>query len=289
VKALIVGAAGQVGRALAACTPAGVAAVALSRESLDVTDPHAVASAVKAHAPDLLFNAAAYTAVDQAEREIEAAYRLNRDAPTHLARAARACGARLVHISTDFVFDGRQGIAYRPSDAPNPLSVYGSSKLAGEQAVSQEAPDALIVRTAWVYGVHGGNFVKTMLRLMVEREQVLVVADQIGTPTHAASLALALWALAGRGVRGLHHFTDAGSASWYDFAVAIQEEALCLGLLEKAVPVLPITSGEYPTPAKRPPFSLLDKSQTYALIGPASHWRSELRTMLRALRDQPNG
>jgi dTDP-4-dehydrorhamnose reductase len=161
---------------------------------------------------------------------------------------------------------------------PNPLGAYGRTKLAGERLAGA---DALIVRTAWVYAPTGGNFVRTMIRLMGERPEVRVVADQIGTPTYAPGLAAALWALAGQGVSGIHHYTDAGAASWYDFAVAIQEEAVAAGLLSAQVPVIPIPTSGFPTPATRPSYSVLDKTSTFAALGgPTPHWRANLRTMI---------
>jgi dTDP-4-dehydrorhamnose reductase len=183
----------------------------------------------------------------------------------------------MVHVSTDFVFDGTANRPYRPDATPAPLSVYGATKLAGEMAVQKAHPSALIVRSAWIYGATGGNFVRTMLKLMATRSEVRVIADQIGTPTHAAGLARAIWALDAAQAHGIFHWTDAGVASWYDFAVAIQEEAMALGLLATAVPVIPIPTEDYPTPARRPPMSILDKSTTWAITGPARHWRQELR------------
>ncbi|GAO55348.1 dTDP-4-dehydrorhamnose reductase [Novosphingobium sp. MD-1] len=282
MKALIVGANGQLGRSLAANAPEGVAVVAHGSDTLDITDADAVRASVEAQRPDFLFNAAAYTAVDKAESDEAAALAVNATAVGHLAAAARAAGARFIHVSTDFVFDGRQGIPYAPDAPTAPIGAYGRTKLAGEAAAGA---DALVVRTAWVYAPTGGNFVRTMLRLMAERPEVRVVADQVGTPTYAPGLAAALWTLAGQGARGIHHYTDSGAASWYDFAVAIQEEALAAGLLDRCVPVLPIATADYPTPARRPFYSVLDKTATFAALGqPAPHWRVQLRAMIEAIR-----
>jgi len=278
MKALIVGAAGQLGHALAITAPAGVRVIVLERAMLDITDAGSVDAAVAAEKPDLILNAAAYTAVDKAEGDEDAAYAVNATAVGLLADAARAHGARLVHVSTDFVFDGQAGTPYTPDAVTNPLGAYGRTKLAGEHLAGEEA---LIVRTAWVYAPTGGNFVRTMIRLMGERPEVRVVADQIGTPTYAPGLAVALWTMAGQGVTGVHHYTDAGAASWYDFAVAIQEEALAAGLLSAAVPVIPIATSDFLTPAKRPGYSVLDKASTFAALGgPTPHWRANLRTMV---------
>lgn len=282
---LITGAGGQLGRALQASAPPGATLVPLGHGDLDIGDAAAVRTLVADHKPTLIINAAAYTAVDKAESETAEAYRINAEGPGHLAAAARAIEARFIHVSTDFVFNGASGVPYLPVQPTEPLGVYGASKRAGEEAVLAEDPDALIVRTAWVYGVTGHNFVRTMLRLMAERDEVRVVADQIGTPTFAGGLAGALWALDAAGARGVHHWTDSGAASWYDFAVAIQEDALAIGLLTRAVPVIPIATSDYPTPACRPSYSVLDKRSAIALIGaPAPHWRVHLRDMLGVIK-----
>jgi dTDP-4-dehydrorhamnose reductase len=282
---LVAGAGGQLGRALVAAAPPGAVVAAPAEATFDILDAAAVAATIERERPDLLVNAAAWTAVDRAESEREAAYAVNATAAGGLAAAAAAAGARFVHVSTDFVFDGTAARPIPPEAEPNPLGVYGETKLAGDRAVLAAHPDALLVRTAWVYAAAGNNFVKTMLRLMAERPEVRVVADQIGTPTHAPGLARAIWALATAGATGIHHWTDAGVASWYDFAVAIQEEALAIGLLDRAVPVIPIRTDDFPTPARRPAYSVLDKSATWALTGPAAHWRQELRHCLHAMKD----
>jgi dTDP-4-dehydrorhamnose reductase len=285
MRALILGAGGQVGRALAATAPAGAEVIALARADCDLSDAEAIRRAVAGAAAEIVLNAAAYTAVDKAESEPELAATINGKAAGWVAAAARSAGARTVHISTDFVFDGNGSRPYRPDDPVGPLSVYGRSKLEGEHAVTAGDPDALIVRTAWVYAAAGANFVNTMLRLMRERDTLGIVADQIGTPTHAASLARAIWTLVASGATGIYHYTDAGVASWYDFAVAIEEEARSIGLLDRSVRVEPIATADYPTPARRPAYSVLDKSATWAAIGGAApHWRVELRAMLRELK-----
>lgn len=278
MKVLIAGAGGQLGRALQASAPAGHIVIAPAEAGFDITNAEAVARTIAEHAPDLVINAAAYTAVDKAEAEPALARRINAEAVAILAAHAPA----LVHISTDFVFDGTAHSPIPQDATPGPLGVYGGTKLAGERAALKN-PHALVVRTAWVYAAQGANFVHTMLRLMRERDQVRVVADQLGTPTHAASLARALWALIAANAHGLHHYTDAGTASWYDFAVAIQEEALALGLLPRTVPIVPIATQDYPTPAARPAYGILDKTETWAITGIPSHWRTELRTCLKAL------
>lgn len=284
MRALIAGSGGQLGRALQATVPAGVTVIAPPEAEFDITDPDSVTAAVAAAAPGLVINAAAYTAVDRAETEARAAQAVNVNAVGLLASAARHAGAGLVQVSTDFIFDGTAHRPYPPAALPNPLGVYGRTKLEGEAAARDLHDAPLIVRTAWVYAAQGSNFVHTMLRLMRERPEVRVVADQIGTPTHAAGLARAIWALTAAGATGTFHWTDAGAASWYDFAVAIQEEALAAGLLDAAVPVIPIRTEDYPTPAQRPAFSMLDKTASWAITGAARHWRCELRDCIAAIR-----
>jgi dTDP-4-dehydrorhamnose reductase len=286
--ALITGARGQVGIELQNAAPSGWRVVACGSDELDVTRPGMVDTVLERERPAVVFHAAAYTGVDAAEDEPERAEAVNAHGAAHVARAARRVGARVVLVSTDFVFDGAQGHPYVPDDRPNPLGVYGRTKLAGEREVLRLTEgQAAVVRTAWVYAAHGRNFARTMLRLMRERDEVGVVSDQVGTPTWAVSLAAALWAAAGRsGLRGIHHWTDAGVATWFDFAVAIQEEALAVGLLDRTVPVRPLRTPEYPARARRPPYSVLDTSATRAALHlPAVHWRVNLRTMLLELAD----
>ncbi|MDQ2859452.1 MAG: dTDP-4-dehydrorhamnose reductase [Pseudomonadota bacterium] len=286
MKALVTGGDGQLARAWAAAAPAGWTVTALSRQSLDIGDEGAVRAAVARLAPHLILNAAAFTAVDRAQSEPEEAWRVNRDGAAHLARAGAKIGARVAHISTDFVFNGRSGRPYRPEDPPSPLGVYGASKLAGEAAVLAAAPRALIVRAAWLYSRHGANFLTTMLRLMGQGAEVRVVADQIGTPTSTDSLAVSLWKLIEGQANGMFHVTDAGVASWYDFAQAIAEEALDAGLLGQAPRVIPIATAQRPTAAARPAFSVLDNTATWKWLGRAApHWRASLRRVLAAMRD----
>ncbi|HUF35654.1 MAG TPA: dTDP-4-dehydrorhamnose reductase [Gemmatimonadales bacterium] len=283
-RALVTGATGQIGRALLAAAPPEWRVVGCDRAALDVTHPESVARVFDRERPGLVINAAAYTSVDAAEREAERAEAINCAGPALLAEAARDLGARLIHLSTDFVFDGAQGRPYAPGDRASPLGVYGRTKLAGEREVLRISEgSALVVRTAWVYAAAGRNFVLSMLRLMRDRPSLGVVADQIGTPTWAGSAAEALWAAAARpSLCGILHWTDAGVASWYDFAVAIQEEGLAAGLLDRAVPIRPLRTDEYPTAARRPSYSVLDTSASAGLLGLAPrHWRERLREMLR--------
>ncbi|MCB1848514.1 MAG: dTDP-4-dehydrorhamnose reductase [Ottowia sp.] len=286
-KVLIVGAGGQLGRELCRSAPAAVQCLAAPRGDLDIADADGVARRVAELAPALVINAAAYTGVDAAESEPLAARAANAEGPAHLAQACRDLGARLIHISTDFVFDGRASRPYPPTAPTAPLGEYGRSKLAGEQAVQRILPQALVLRTGWVYSRFGGNFVKTMLRLMAEREELAVVDDQVGTPTWARGLARAVWAAAGRPqLQGIYHWSDAGVCSWYDFAVAICEEACALGLLARPARVRPIPASDYPTPAQRPHYSVLDKTGSWRDLGlEGVHWRVQLRHMLKELKE----
>jgi dTDP-4-dehydrorhamnose reductase len=284
MKILVTGSNGQLGWELQRSQPTAVNVVWTDVAELDIANLAAVNKLVQSVKPEVIINAAAYTAVDRAEAESELSFKINRDGAGNLAKAAQLMGSRILHVSTDFVFDG-QGKPYQPADAVNPLSVYGASKSEGEQAVLTECDKALVVRTAWVYCSHGGNFVKTMLKLMAEKPALNVVCDQVGSPTWAKGLATTLWAYSQlpNAATGIVHYTDSGVASWYDFAVAIQEEALALGLLKEAVPITPISASQYPTPAKRPGFSVLDKASSMAVVGNAPHWRVQLREMLKEL------
>lgn len=283
MKVLVLGG-GQIGAAVVKAAPKQHQVIALTRAKLDIADPKAVAKSLAEINADWVVNAAAYTAVDRAEDEPQVAAAVNDTAVAALAAGARG-HSRLLHLSTDFVFDGTSGRPYAPSDATQPLSVYGASKLAGERHVLADR-SGIVLRTSWVYASVGKNFVLTMLKLMQERAQISVVCDQIGSPTWAASAAAAIWGLIEVQVAGgIYHWTDLGVASWYDFAVAIQEEALERGLLTRAAAVLPIPSTAYPTRAKRPSFSVLDTTQTRAMLKvPGQHWRHNLRKMLDELR-----
>lgn len=282
MKILIVGANGQLGWELQRTVPEGVEIAAADMPEIDITKPESIAAVMDKECPAWVINCAAYTNVDGAESDRDAAHAINGDGAGNLARAASMSGARLVHISTDFIFSGESGRPYRPGDAPAPQSVYGSTKLAGEKAVAEVlGEETLIIRTAWLYSSHGKNFVHTMIRLMGEKPALTVIEDQIGTPCWAMGLAQAVWAAVEKNLSGIYHWTDAGAASWYDFAVAIQEEALAAGLLEKSIPVKPIPTEAYPTPARRPAYSVLDKTSTWEATGlTPRHWREQLRRMI---------
>ena len=286
-RILITGANGQLGWELNRTAPAGVDVVACNSLECDITNRQQVRAVLSECSPQVVINAAAYTAVDKAETDAERAFEVNSDGIAQLAETCVDVGARIIHISTDFVFDGRNSSPYRPSDSPNPTGVYGESKLAGEQRLLEIMPECTIIRTAWVYSSHGNNFVKTMLRLMAERQELGVVADQIGTPTWANGLARAIWQVVPQEISGVYHWTDAGVASWYDFACAIQEEALVLGILKKPLTLRPLQTKDYPTPAIRPPYSVLDKSDLWKKLGvTAPHWRVSLRKMLQEIDNE---
>ncbi len=291
MRVFLAGGSGQLGRELLATAPAGTLIEAPTRAELSITDRLGVAEALEIARPALVINAAAYTSVDGAETDRETAFAVNADGAGALAEGAAAVGARLIQVSTDFVFGGEQSLPYLPEDAPDPLGVYGKSKLAGEEAVLEKLPDdGLVVRTSWLYSSHGRNFVTTMLKLLAERPEVSVVMDQIGSPTWARTLAKAIWKWSSLPqASGRRHFSDAGIASWYDFAVAIREEASAIGVLgadgAKAA-IRPIRSEQFPTPASRPASSVLDSFASWRELGVTpQHWRESLSRMLSELKE----
>ena len=252
-------------------------------DTLDICDADAVQHYVSAHRVDYILNCAAYTAVDNAEDNEIVCQRINCDAVRNLGVAANSIGARVIHVSTDYVFDGNHFLPYVETDITCPASVYGRTKLAGEQALAEVCPDSVIIRTAWLYSEFGGNFVKTMLRLGSECNEIRVVFDQVGTPTYAGDLAVAMMAVvdrseAGAFVPGVYHFSNEGVCSWYDFAVKILQNA---GLRTR---VVPIESKDYPAKASRPHYSVLNKAKikaTYGLIIP--NWEGALRVCMQEL------
>jgi len=284
-KVLVTGCNGQLGVALQKIKPSDVEMLALDRSKLDITNFSQVVDVVASFNPDWIINAAAYTAVDKAESESELAFLINRNGAENLARSAESIGARLVQVSTDYVFDGSQGMPYKPDDQVNPINVYGESKLGGEIAVRKILGDeALILRTAWVYAHHGKNFLTTMLRLMKERKVLNVVEDQIGTPTNAYTLADAIFSAIKNKSFGTHHWTDAGVASWYDFANSIYESATAAKILTNRCHIAPIPAEAYPTPAKRPVCSLLDKQSFRKCINEdGDHWQNALTRALDSI------
>ena len=298
MKVLLTGAAGQLGHALRQQVPAGVELIATSRGggdgvlALDLADASACRAMVQQLRPDWVLNSGAYTAVDKAESEPELAHAVNGGAPRAFAETLAETGGRLLQVSSDFVFNGSQGHPYRPEQPRDPLGIYGASKAAGEEAVEQilgPSGCGLILRTSWVMGPVGKNFALTMLRLHRDKPEISVVADQVGCPTSTHTLATACWramALADTPIElpAVLHWSDAGAASWYDVAVAVGEMGLELGLLERMAQVNPITTADFPTPAQRPSYSLLNCSATrQALDLPALHWRQALRRLLEVM------
>jgi len=282
MKVLITGADGQLGKELQKSAPRTYEIFAHGAPALDITNIEKVNECINKISPHCIINTAAYTAVDKAEKEKDQAFKINAEGAANIAEAAASNNVRLVHISTDFVFDGNAGRPYKPDDIANPLGIYAASKYEGEIRINKIHKNSIIIRTAWLYSFYGKNFVKTMLDLMKDRSELKVVSDQIGSPTWGKELALFLWKLIKiPDVSGTYHWTNAGVASWYDFAVAIMEEALQQNLLSSPIKIIPITTNENPTPARRPPFSVLDNSDTWTMLGEtAPHWRASLRCML---------
>ena len=294
MRVLLVGSGGQLGRALRAAEwPPGSALIALDRHALDITEPDAPAREIARWRPDVVVNAAAYTAVDRAESEPAAAFAANRDGPAHLAAACAAEGAALVHLSTDYVFDGESDRPWRPSDPVRPLGVYGKSKAAGEEAVRQALKRHVIVRTAWLHAAHGHNFVATMLRAGRSAERLRIVNDQIGAPTPAADLARALSRIAdrihaGHGAYGTYHFCAEPAVSWHGFADAIFDTAARYGYPKPELAGIP--SDQWPTAAPRPCYSVLDCSTLQSDYGVSrSDWRTRLPAIVAALVDRDRG
>jgi len=295
MRILLIGKDGQLGHDLSPVLAALGEVIPVGRGVLDLEGSDtALRQLLRDIRPDTIVNAAAYTAVDRAESEPARANTINGFAPKTMAEIAQEIGAGIIHVSTDYVFDGQKNTPYLENDTPHPISAYGRSKLLGEKVVQQSCDRHIILRTAWVYGVGGkGNFVKTMLRLGAEREALRVVVDQVGSPTWTGDLAQAIAQFVLHlspdsssypHATGIYHFTNSGAISWYDFAVAIFEEAATLGFPLKVQQVIPISSAEYPTPVSRPAYSVLSGKKTASLLGnPAPHWRQSLRKMLKQL------
>lgn len=291
MRVLVSGARGQVGHELMRHVPEGFEAIGLGSGELDIADARHVDEVIARTRPQLIINAAAYTAVDKAEGDSERAYAVNRDGVACLARAAERLAIPVLHISTDYVFAGDASVAYRETDPTEPTGVYGASKLAGEQVLVECCSRHLILRTSWVFGAYGNNFVKTMLRLGRERDQLSVVADQQGGPTPAVSIASALWQLAvlykqrGELAWGTYHFSGMPYCTWHAFAEYIFQQAHEQGLLVAIPDVSAIATQDYPTPARRPQWSVLDCSKLYTTFGIAApDWRHELKSLLTELR-----
>lgn len=280
MRVLLTGANGQLGRCVQdVFAGSGHELLALDRQGLDIADAAAVQGAMAQYQPDVILNTAAYTAVDKAESEPEQARAINGLAPGVLANAAKQAGARLIHISTDYVFDGQATEPYRETDPVNPQGVYGSTKLEGERAVQTSGEQFVILRTAWVFSEYGNNFLKTMLRLGAERSELSVVADQLGCPTYAGDIAKACLAIVdafrdGKPCYGVYHFAGNEAVSWHGFAMDIFTQAWSQGFLSTIPTVKAITTEDYPTPAKRPAYSVLNTAKLANDCGvAASDWR----------------
>ncbi|MDK1704360.1 dTDP-4-dehydrorhamnose reductase [Serratia rubidaea] len=281
MKVLLTGSKGQLGSCFQDRLPEGWQVWATDADVLDITDLDKVKAAVAEFQPDAIVNAAAYTAVDKAEQDRELAALINVVGPKNLALAAKEAGARLVHVSTDYVFDGKASVAYSETDATNPLGVYGQTKLDGEIAVAEILPASLIVRTAWVFSEYGNNFVKTMLRLAKDRDSLGIVADQRGCPTYAGDIAQAIIDLLKQNAEGgVYHFCGDREVSWSDFAKSIFTHAQQLQLLSKVPEVAEITTADYPTPAERPQYSTLSCRKINAAGIASSTWEEGLRKVL---------
>ena len=285
MRVLILGGSGQVGKALQLSAPVDATIIAPSSREADLRNRDTLADIVRDCAPDVVINCAAFTRVDDAETEISEAQRINWGAPPVLAEAAATIGARFLHVSTDYVFDGAGGAPYRTDAAVSPLNVYGQSKVAGEIAVRNLKTNAAIVRTAGIHSGGGVNFVATAVRLLSGGQVMRVVDDQVSTPTRAAHLAQALWALASRNdVRGILHFTDAGVASWYDVAHCVLDTLVACHAAPAGARVQPVSSTEFPRPAMRPAVSLLDKHASWTTLGfVPPHWRVGVAASTREL------
>jgi dTDP-4-dehydrorhamnose reductase len=285
IRVLVTGSRGQVGHCLMQQVESlPWSLLAVDRDELDISEREAVLRTVAQWQPDVIINAAAHTAVDRAETEVDASYAINRDGPAYLAEAAHHVGAVLLHISTDYVFAGDKDGLYVETDPVDPQGVYGASKLAGEQAVAEHCSRHLILRTAWVFGEHGNNFVKTMLRLGSQRDSLGVVADQFGGPTYAGDIAAALLTMAEQSLLedfkdwGIYHFAGEPHVSWHGFASYIFSAAVSQGLLHQAPLVNAIVTTDYPTPAQRPANSRLDCSRIATVFGiMPSDWTAALR------------
>lgn len=283
--ALVTGAGGQLGTELLRSAPSQLEVLGLTHDECDIANTAQVDSALAEHRPDLVINAAAYTAVDDAEHAPEIAHAVNAGGAANVARAAVRHGARVIQISTDYVFDGASRKPYLPSSRPNPINTYGASKLAGEREVQVSSPNSLVIRSSWLYASHGKNFLRTILTGLGASRQLRVVNDQIGVPTSARSLAGTIWACAKRtDLQGIHHWTDGGAATWFDFAAAIQEIALESGILSGPARITGVTSDKYQLAARRPRYSILNcDSLSRALGRPQRPWRTCLAEVISEL------
>ncbi|MEP7374159.1 MAG: dTDP-4-dehydrorhamnose reductase [Chitinophagaceae bacterium] len=282
-KILVTGANGQLGMELQQLAKAYTLFefIFTTREEMPLDNPEAITNFIAKQQPQYFINCAAHTAVDKAESEKELAYQINAEAPGTIAKACKENNVQLIHISTDYVFNGTGSVPYKEEDATDPVNLYGDSKLQGEKKVMEFNPGSIIIRTAWVYSEFGKNFVKTMLRLMADKDQMGVVSDQSGTPTYAADLAEAILQIISsqQWTAGIYHFSNEGNITWYDFAVAIKE------LSGSNCKVNPIITSQFPTPAKRPSYSVLDKTKIQRMFNiPPKDWKASLSICLQKLK-----
>lgn len=287
MKIIVIGKSGQLAWELSQLSTTEHEIVCLGRNDINIEVVSSIFELLQLYKAEAVINASAYTAVDKAESDVGKAYAVNAKAVGDLAQACKMLSVPFVHISTDFVFHGDKGAPYLPDDDINPLGVYGASKAEGEQLITEFYPEnSAIIRTSWVYSTHGNNFVKTMLNLMNTKSELGIISDQIGSPTYAKGLADACVSSLMNHVTGIHHYTDTGVASWFDFAMAIQQFGFELGLLDKKIPINPISTSQYPTPAKRPHYSVLDKSSLVKALPELSltHWKVQLLTMMTVLK-----
>lgn len=285
MRVLITGGAGQLATELKLTAPDTMQLFILDKSQLDITDIENVKDIFSTIRPELVINCAAYNKVDLAEDNPELAFKINSQGASNIALVATEYRSRLIHISTDYVFDGKHSIPYKPEDEPNPISVYGKSKLEGEINIKKITDGkSIIIRTSWLYSSHGNNFFKTIMNSLAKKERLRVVDDQIGTPTNAHGLARFIWKIIKTDAKGIYHWTDSGIASWYDFAVAIQEEALQSGKIHHEIDIEPCNTHDYPFKAERPSYSVLDTTDAVLLCkNSPRHWRKNLRDVIGSI------
>lgn len=287
LKVLVIGKHGQLARSLVDTAPHNTELLSLARSDINLLNLSDIEKIITRFKPDIVINASGYTDVEGAESDAVSAFSINETGVKNIAVVTSKNNIRLIHISSDFVFDGTSKLPYTTNDVPNPLSVYGASKLAGERVLTREQPkNSSIVRTSWLYSPYGNNFVKTMLNLMSTKKNLSVVSDQVGGPTHASGLAHFIWQLTAlEKLDSIYHWSDLGCTSWHEFAIEIQSIGLNLGLLTHEIPISPITSSEYPSNVIRPKYSVLDTSASQSILA-AKDWREELTEFLKQLKER---
>lgn len=283
LNALVIGRHGQVAQTLLATQPEHIQVKAVGRQEIDIHNIDSIIEAIEKNSANIVINTAAYTHVDDAESHPEEVFILNEQAAANIAAASQITHARLIHLSTDYIFSGEKHSPYLVTDAADAVNIYGKSKLAGEQAVLAANPDCCIVRTSWLYSRFGNNFVKTMLKLMQSRDSLSIINDQTACPTSAIALGQFVWLLSQQKKwQQVYHWSDTGRATWYQFALEIQNLAIDLGKITRRIPIIPVSSEQFPTPAKRPKFSLLDISASEQIMTPRP-WQQNLRSIIKTL------